>query len=92
MASFKALRAIPIARLIAIAELVLLIREHVLRLEPHERRRVVELVVRGRGFPSRLSPRERRELARLVAKAEPRLFATTAAKKLVPFRPTRLRR
>jgi antitoxin (DNA-binding transcriptional repressor) of toxin-antitoxin stability system len=92
MASFKAVRAIPIARLIAIAELMMLIREHVMRLEPHERRRVIELVRRGRGRPSRLNPRERRELARLVAKAEPRLFATTAAKKLVPFRPTKLRR
>jgi hypothetical protein len=81
-----------VARLIAVAELVLLVREHITRLEPHERRRVIELVRRGRGRPGRLTPRERRELATLVAKAEPRLFATTAAKKLVPFRPTKLGR
>lgn len=80
------LRGVPVARLIALGELLLLAREHVTRLEPHERRRVIELVRRGRGRPSRLSARERRELAALIAKAEPRLFARTAAKKLSPLR------
>lgn len=92
MSALTAWKAIPVARLIAAAELLLLLRDHITRLEPHERRRVIELVRHGRGRPSRLTPRERRELATLVAKAEPRLFATTAAKKLVPFRPTKLRR
>jgi hypothetical protein len=76
----------PVARLIAIGELLLLAREHITRLEPAERRRVIELVRRGRGRPSRLSGRERRELAALIAKAEPRLFARQAARKFSPFR------
>jgi hypothetical protein len=80
------LRRVPAARLIALGELVLLAREHVARLEPHERRRVIELLRRGRGRPSRLSARERRELMELVAKAEPRLFARTAITKLRPVR------
>jgi hypothetical protein len=85
MAMFSVLKGFPVARLLALGELLLLAREHVTRLEPQERRRVLELVRRGRGRPSRLSGRERKELASLIAKAEPRLFARNAAKKLVPF-------
>jgi hypothetical protein len=61
----------------AIAELLLLARQHLSKLEPHERRRVVE--------------RERRELARLVEKTAPREFASTAMKRLVgvPLRGSR---
>jgi hypothetical protein len=81
-----AVRRVPVARLVALGELLLLAREHIMRLEPDERRRVLELVRRGRGRPSRLTPRERRELARLVAKAEPRLFAHAAVRKLNPIR------
>jgi len=75
----------------AIAELLLLARQHLLKLEPHERHRVVELVRRGRGRTSNLTERERRELARLVQKTEPRDFASTAMKKLVgiPLRGSR---
>jgi hypothetical protein len=80
------LRGFPVARLIALGELVLLARAHVTRLTPQERRRVLELVRDGRGRPSRLSRRERMELAGLVAKAEPRLFARNAVKKLSPLR------
>jgi hypothetical protein len=83
---FRVLKGFPVARLIALGELLLLAREHVTRLEPQERRRVLELVRRGRGRPSRLSGRERNELAALIAKAEPRLFARSAARKLSPFR------
>jgi ABC-type phosphate/phosphonate transport system ATPase subunit len=82
----RTVQRVPVARLIALGELGLLAREHVRRLDPDERRRVIELLRRARGRPSRLSGRERRELARLVAKAEPRLFATAAAKKLRPVR------
>ena len=79
----RTMRRIPAARLLAVAELLLLARQHLLKLEPHERRRVVELVRRGRGRPSHLSERERRELARLVEKAQPREFARAAVKKVV---------
>lgn len=80
------LRAVPIARLVAIAQLALLVRDHITRLEPQERRRFIELVARGRGRPSRLTGRERRELAILVAKLEPRMFARAAVSKLSPIR------
>jgi hypothetical protein len=89
MSALKAWKAIPAARLILAAELVLLAREHIIRLEPAERRRIVELVRRGRGWPGRLTPGERHELAGLLAKTEPRLFATSAARKLVPLKPLR---
>ena len=82
----SALKAVPAARLIVIGELMLLAREHLLKLEPQERRRIVELVRRGRGRPRNLSDRDRRELARLVEKAEPREFLRSAAKRTVGLR------
>jgi hypothetical protein len=78
------LKRLPILKLLAAAEILLLLRDHVGRLEPAERRRVVELVRKGRGRTSNLSRRERDELAELVAKAEPRLFVVDAADKLSP--------
>jgi hypothetical protein len=87
MAGFgRAVRALPAARLIVIGELLLLAREHLQKLEPQERRRVMELVRRGHGRPRNLSDRERRELARLLAKAEPREFLGNAAKRVVGVR------
>jgi len=82
----SALKAVPAARLIVVGELLLLAREHLIKLEPHERRRVVELVRRGHGRPRNLSDRDRRELARLVEKAEPRMFLQSAAKRSVGLR------
>ena len=78
-------RRIPVARLIIVAEVAMLAGEHVGRLDPGERRRVLELLRRGRGRPSNLSQRERAELAMLVAKAEPKLFARAVAKKFSPI-------
>jgi hypothetical protein len=75
-------KKLPVARLLVLGELLLLAREHIVKLEPHERRRVVELVRRGRGRPTNLTDRERRELARLLEKAEPRLFVGSAVRKL----------
>jgi hypothetical protein len=71
-------------KLLAIAEIVLLAREHLAKLEPHERRRLVHLVRLGRGRRRHLTPKEREELHELVAKAEPRLFVGLAADKLSP--------
>ena len=76
------LKAIPIARLIAAAEVALLVRQHLMKLEPAERHRMLVLVRQGRGRPRNLSERERRELARLVQKMEPRDFVNTATKRL----------
>jgi hypothetical protein len=78
----RSVRQIPVARLLAAAELLLLARQHVTKLDPHERRRIVELIRRGHGRPRNLTERERRELSRLMAKAEPRLFVTVAANRL----------
>jgi hypothetical protein len=78
------LRRIPLLKLLAIAEVAMLARDHVSRLDRRERRRLIQLVRIGRGRKRNLSPREREELSRLVAKAEPRLFIYTAADKLSP--------
>jgi hypothetical protein len=77
-------RRLPVLRLLALGEIMLLARDHFGKLEPHERRRLVELLRRGRGRPHNLSAKDRDELAALVAKAEPRLFAGVAAQKLSP--------
>src|SRR4051794_20919706 len=79
------LRRIPAVRLLALGEIALLARDHVGKLEPAERRRLLELVRQGRGRPRNLSERERDELSRLLAKAEPRRFAGLAADKLSPL-------
>ena len=78
------LKRIPLFKLISIAEIVLLARDHLNRLEPAERRRALELIRLGRGRTGNLTAAEREELGRLVAKAEPRLFAGLAADKLSP--------
>ena len=79
------LRNLPVLKLLAAAEVVMLAREHVKRLEPDERRRLVELIRDARGRPSSLSPKERDELGALIDKAQPRQFITAAADKLSPF-------
>ena len=78
-------KRIPVARLIIIAELAILAGEHVGRLDPSERRRVVTLLRRARLRPGNLNVRERNELATLVAKAEPKLFAKNVARKFSPL-------
>jgi hypothetical protein len=78
------LRRIPILKLLALAEIAVLLRAHIVKLEPAEWRRMAELVRIGGGRPSNLSIRQRRELRSLVEKAEPRLFAGEALGKLSP--------
>jgi hypothetical protein len=80
------LRQIPVVRLLALAEVALIARDHVTRLEPDERRRLLHLVRIGRGRTRRLSENERDELRELVAKAEPRLFVGEVAEKLSPVK------
>ena len=77
-------RAIPMARLLTAAQLVMLARRHWLRLEPHERRRLFTLVRVATGRRGRLTPAERFELARLIAKADPKLFAGLVIKQFSP--------
>ena len=78
-------RRLPLLKLLAIGEVLLIARDHVQRLEPKERRRLFELLKKTRGRPSELTRKERDELAALIDKAQPRLFVTTAADKLSPF-------
>jgi hypothetical protein len=75
---------VPVLKLLAIAEIVLLARDHFERLSPDERRRLAVLVRRGRGRPSNLSGRDRDELSGLLAKVEPREFVGAAANSLSP--------
>jgi hypothetical protein len=71
-------------KLLAAAEVLLLARQHALRLEPEERRRLVELVRIGRGRRRNLTLEQREELAELVEKAAPREFLGEAASRLSP--------
>jgi hypothetical protein len=80
----KAARALPLARLLAAGQIVLLARQHWHRLEPHERRRLLTLVRQGRGLGRNLPAGDRAELARLIAKADPRLFAGLVAQRFSP--------
>ena len=80
------LRHIPVVRLVAIAEIMLVAHDHMTRLEPQERRRILQLVRIGRGRPQRLSEAEREELRQLLAKAEPRLFVGEVAERFSPVK------
>lgn len=72
------LRRLPVLKLLSAAEIALLAHEHVARLTPTERRRLVGLIRAGRGRPSHLDETQRDELARLVAMLAPReLFGET---------------
>jgi len=81
----KAAKVIPMARLVAAAQVIMLARRHWHRLEPAERRRVITLVRVAGGRRGRLTATERLELARLVAKADPKLFAGLMIKRFSPL-------
>ena len=78
------LRRIPVVKLLSAAELALLARDHVSRLTPAERRRLVVLVRVGRGRRSRLTDDERDELESLLAKLQPRALVGHAIDRLSP--------
>ena len=80
----KTAKLIPLARLVAAAQVLMLARRHWHKLEPAERQRLMVLVLQTHGRPRNLSAGERLELARLVAKADPRLFAGLVAKRFSP--------
>lgn len=79
------LKAFPIFRLLAIAEVLILANAHFQRLTAPERNRLFELVKKTRGRRGNLSEAERQELAVLINKMEPRLFAGAAIGKVSPF-------
>ncbi len=78
------LRRVPMLKLLAAAEVAMLTRDHVQRLTPEERRRVITLIRIGRGRRSRLTEAQREELSELVAKAEPRQLAGHAVNAFSP--------
>jgi hypothetical protein len=63
-------------RVLAIAQVALLVRHHASLLERDERTRLAALVAKSRGRPRRnLTANERGELLRLAQKLEPGAFA-----------------
>ncbi len=77
-------RRIPVVALLSAAEVAMLAKDHVQRLTPAERRRLVTLVRTGRGRRSRLADPERDELEALVHKLAPRELLGAAADHLSP--------
>jgi hypothetical protein len=83
-ARLPVLRRLPAAKLLILAEVILVAREHFEKLDASDRQRLLTLLRVGRGRQRNLRPREREELRALVAKAEPRLFLVPLAEKLSP--------
>jgi hypothetical protein len=75
------LKRFPFLKVLAFAQIGLLVRRHLLELSPKERRRLRELAKRLH----KLSPKERRELSRLLGKLQPRAFAAGAADAFSPL-------
>jgi hypothetical protein len=78
----RLVRRLPWLQLLALIQVAMLARRHLMALTPAERRRLTELM----RHPHRLSRPEREELRSLAAKLELRDFATGAAAKLSPVR------
>jgi hypothetical protein len=78
------LRRIPMLKLLAAAEVALLARDHMLRLTPSERRRLISLVRIGRGGRSRLTDAERDDLEQLLEKLGARMLVGHAVDRLSP--------
>lgn len=79
------LKRVPVLKVLAAANIALLAKDHLMRLDGPERRRLVELVRIGRGRRRNLSDAEREELTALVAKMEPRVLAGHAVDELSPL-------
>ena len=67
------------AWLLALAEIAVLVKDHLDRLDADERRRLVEIVRDSRGLPSNLSRRDKAELKRMFDKVEPNELAKCVA-------------
>jgi hypothetical protein len=78
------LRRIPMLKLLAMAEVAMLARDHMLRLSPPERRRLITLVRVGRGGRSRLTETERDDLEQLLDKLGARMLLGHAVDRLSP--------
>ena len=79
------LRRIPVFKLLSAAEIALLARDHVGRLTPGERRRLIALIRVARGRPrSHLTPKERAELEQLLVTLAPRELLGDTVDRLSP--------
>lgn len=74
------------ARALAIAEIALVVKHHLDRLDPGEGPELRRLIVKSKGRPGNLTASERARVYELVRKLEPAAFARTAATKAVPLR------
>ena len=79
------IKRLPFFKVLAIAQVALMVRRHLRNLDRTERRRLRELVLKGH----RMQRHERQELRELVGKLEPLAFAVGAADR---FSPVPLRR
>jgi hypothetical protein len=77
---FRSLRRMPFLKLLSVAQIALLTRRHLQRLDAGDRHRLSELVRRGR----RMDRSERDELRRLLGKLEPRALAAATADAFSP--------
>ena len=77
-------RGVPVVALLSAAEIAKLMRRHVSKLRPEERRRLLALVAKARRGTGSLSGSERRELSALVAKLDPRVFVGSVANHFSP--------
>lgn len=80
----RLLHGVPVIALLSAAEVAMVAKDHLAKLDSTERRRLIALIGRARGRPGSLSDSERDELGLLVAKLEPRLFVGSAADRLSP--------
>jgi hypothetical protein len=74
----------PVLRLLLAAEVALMAKGQIAKLNGAQRRRLVALVRKARGRPSSLAETERQELGALLATLEPRLFIGSAVRRLSP--------
>jgi hypothetical protein len=77
-------RGVPVAGLLSAAQVARLARDHVAKLDPGERRRLLRLIAKLRRGTGTLSDSERRELGVLVTKLEAQAFAGSALAQLSP--------
>lgn len=77
-------RHVPVLKLLVAAEIAMMARDHLTKLSPAERRRLLELVRIGRGRRRNLSDEQSEELVDLLSKMEPRLLFGQALNKVSP--------
>jgi len=76
---------LPLVWVLLAGEVALMAVDHLSRLNPAQRRRLLALTISSRGRPSSLGEADRLELRILVAKLEPRLFVGSAVKRISPM-------